>query len=54
MAKDEGALRLTAAKTTKRLVPGAEYQNATVWAFNRTVPGPELRLKKGIRSHWTL
>ena len=47
IAKAEGALRLTAAKTTKRLVPGAEYRDASVWAFNRSVPGPELRLKKG-------
>ena len=46
-AKAEEALRLTATKTTKRLVPGAEYLESPVWAFNRTVPGPELRLKKG-------
>ena len=45
--QSRGALRLTATKTTKRLVPGAEYLESPVWAFNRTVPGPELRLKKG-------
>lgn len=38
---------LTASKTKKRLVPGDGYQDASVWAFNRSVPGPELRFKKG-------
>ena len=38
---------MTASKTTKRLVPGDEYQDASVWAFNETVPGPELRFKRG-------
>ena len=38
---------LTASKTAKRLVPGDGYQDASVWAFNRSVPGPELRFKKG-------
>jgi len=38
---------LKAAKASKRLVPGDEYQDATVWAFNGSVPGPELRFKKG-------
>ena len=38
---------MTASRTTKRLVPGDEYQDASVWAFNQTVPGPELRFKKG-------
>ncbi len=28
-------------------MPGNEYNDASVWAFNQTVPGPELRLKKG-------
>ena len=38
---------LTAGITSKRLVPGADYKEATVWAFDQTVPGPELRYKQG-------
>ncbi len=37
---------LKAALAEKRLVPGSEYQNATVWAFDQTVPGPVLRYRK--------
>jgi FtsP/CotA-like multicopper oxidase with cupredoxin domain len=47
LANTKATLTLTASKTTKRLVPGSEYKDASVWAFNQTVPGPELRLKKG-------
>ena len=47
LANAKAPLTLTASKTTKRLVPGNEYNDASVWAFNQTVPGPELRLKKG-------
>jgi FtsP/CotA-like multicopper oxidase with cupredoxin domain len=47
LANARAPLTLTASKTNKRLVPGDEYKDASVWAFNQTVPGPELRLKKG-------
>jgi FtsP/CotA-like multicopper oxidase with cupredoxin domain len=38
--------QLTAALASKRLVPGEEYREATVWAFDQTVPGPMLRYRK--------
>ena len=47
LANTQSTRTLTASKTTQRLVPGDEYQEASVWAFNQSVPGPELRLKKG-------
>jgi FtsP/CotA-like multicopper oxidase with cupredoxin domain len=47
LANTRAPWTLTASKTNKRLVPGNEYKDASVWAFNQTVPGPELRLKKG-------
>ena len=47
LANVRAPLTLTASKTSKRLVPGDEYKDASVWAFNRTLPGPELRFKKG-------
>ena len=40
-------LQLIASQTNKRLIPGAEYEDASVWGFNKSVPGPELRFKKG-------
>ena len=40
-------LTLTAAQASKRLVPGADTSEATVWAFNQTVPGPLLRYTVG-------
>ena len=40
-------LSLIASQTKKRLIPGAEFQDASVWGFNKSVPGPELRFKKG-------
>ena len=47
LANTQTPWTLTASKTTQRLVPGDEYQEASVWAFNQTVPGPELRFKRG-------
>lgn len=47
LANAKAPLMLKASKTTKRLVPGNEYKDASVWAFNQTVPGPALRFKKG-------
>ena len=47
LANASAPLTLTASKTSKRLVPGDEYKDASVWAFNQTLPGPELRFKKG-------
>ena len=47
LANTQSPLTLTASKTTHRLVPGDDYQDASVWGFNQTVPGPELRVKKG-------
>ena len=47
LANNQTPWTLTASKTTQRLVPGDEYQEASVWAFNQTVPGPELRFKRG-------
>ena len=47
LASQQTPWTMTASKTTKRLVPGDEYQDASVWAFNKTVPGPELRFKRG-------
>ena len=47
LANARTPLTLTASKTSKRLVPGDEYKDASVWAFNQSLPGPELRFKKG-------
>ena len=47
LANTQTPWTLTASKSTQRLIPGDEYQEAFVWGFNQTVPGPELRLKKG-------
>ena len=47
LANARAPLTLTASKTSKRLVPGDEYKDASVWAFNQSLPGPELRFKKG-------
>ena len=47
LANTQTPWTLTASKTTHRLVPGDDYKDASVWAFNQTVPGPELRVKKG-------
>ena len=44
LASQQTPWTMTASKTTKPLVPGDEYQDASVWAFNQTVPGPELRV----------
>lgn len=38
---------LVASQTTKRLVPGADFRDANVWAYDQQVPGPLLRYQKG-------
>lgn len=37
---------LTAGLASKRLIPGDEYREAAVWAYDQTVPGPMLRYRK--------
>lgn len=39
--------QLVASQIRKRLISGAQYDEATLWGFNKSVPGPELRFKKG-------
>ncbi|MDB4022319.1 multicopper oxidase family protein [Litorivicinus sp.] len=38
---------LQASQIKKRFIVGTEYRDADVWAFNQSVPGPELRFQKG-------
>jgi FtsP/CotA-like multicopper oxidase with cupredoxin domain len=47
-ADDTRALRLVAARGRASLVGGAHPETA-VWAYNGTVPGPEIRLRQGGR-----
>ena len=45
-AAQGGASTLTAAPTTAALV-GGKWPDTAVWAFNESVPGPEIRVRQG-------
>ena len=47
LAVSAAPYQLIADRASKRFMTGANSQDASVWAFNGAVPGPELRFRKG-------